>query len=650
MSAQSSEPTDDTRREAPGSPSDPRNGDFSESAELEDVENDEIIGRAVRGSLVVLGGLAVMALLVVLALRLVGREQPETVAIEVEAPQQVAVTGEPPPLRFTDVTAQAGIAFRHTNGATGQRFLPETMGGGAAFFDYDGDGDQDLLLIDGDEWAEGGGNTGRGVGRSVLYQNDGAGSFRDVTAQSGLALGLYGAGVAIGDIDNDGHPDVFVAAVGRNRLLRNVAGQRFEDVTERAGVGGDAAEWSTSAAFFDADRDGDLDLFVGNYVKWSRAIDLQVDYRLEGVGRAYGPPVNYQGTFPYFYRNRGDGTFADESEAAGVRVVNPATGGPVAKTLGLAPIDADRDGWMDLVVANDTVRNFFFHNQGDGTFSEEGELYGVAYGRDGNATGAMGIDSGYFRDDGELAFAIGNFANEMSSLYVTQGDPSLYADEAIGAGLGAPSRRVLSFGVFFFDVDLDGRLDLLQVNGHLEENIAAVDPSQQYRQAPQLFWNAGEAGARVLVPVASDALGDLGVELVGRASTFADIDGDGDLDVLIAQTGDRPVLLRNDQELGHRWLRFVLRGNGTTVNRDAIGAWIEVTAGGRTQRRQLMPTRSYQAQAERPVTVGLGGAEAVEEVVVEWPDGTRQPVAVGGLDRVVEVVQAAAGGAAPGVH
>ncbi|HVS15464.1 MAG TPA: CRTAC1 family protein [Thermoanaerobaculia bacterium] len=607
--------------------------------DIEDLQDDEVIGRALRVSALVLAGVALVALLVYVGLRYAGREQPVTQAIEVEAPQRVAEAGAPPPLRFTDVTESAGISFRHTNGASGLRFLPETMGSGAAFFDYDGDGDQDLLLLDGDQWDEGPGNATLGVGRSVLYQNDGTGSFRDVTDEVGLDLRLYATGVAVGDFDNDGHPDLFVAAVGRNRLLRNLGGRRFEDVTDAAGVGGDAAEWSTAPAFFDADNDGDLDLFVGNYVRWSKAIDLEVDYRLEGVGRAYGPPVNYQGTFPYLYRNDGGGRFTDVSEEAGMQVRNPALGGPVAKTLGVAPIDADRDGWMDLVVANDTVRNFFFHNQGDGTFSEEGELYGVAYGRDGNATGAMGIDAGYFRDDGELAIAIGNFANEMSSLYVTQGDPALYADEAIAAGLGAPSRRVLSFGVFFFDVDLDGRLDLLQVNGHLEENIAAVDPSQQYLQPPQLFWNAGDEASRALVPVDAAALGDFGQKLVARASSFADIDGDGDLDVLITQTGDRPVLLRNDQELGHHWLRFRLRGDGVTVNRDAIGAWVELVAGGRTQRRQVMPTRSYQAQVESVVTFGLGQATAVESVEVLWPDGSRQTVTVDGLDRLYEVAK-----------
>ena len=421
-------------------------------------------------------------------------------------------------------------------------------------------------------------------------------------------------------------------------------GGRFEDVTAAAGVGGAETEWSSSSAFFDADGDGDLDLLVGNYVRWSREIDIEVGYQLTGVGRAYGPPLNYGGTTMDLYRNDGSGAFTDVSEEAGLHILNPATDTPVAKTLGLAPVDIEGDGDIDVVVANDTVRNFLLVNDGSGAFSEDGELYGLAYGRDGEATGAMGADAADFRNDGELGFAIANFANEMTSLYVSQGDPTLWSDEAITAGIGAPSRRVLSFGLFFFDYDLDGRLDLLQVNGHLEDDIEVVEPSQQYRQAPQLFWNAGPDAPATFVPV-EPAPGDgLTMELVGRGSSYADIDGDGDLDVLLLQTGDRPLLLRNDQETGHRWLRFLLRGDGERVNRDAVGAWVEVeqetVAGPVVQRRRVMPTRSYQSQVEPVVTIGLGEVASVDDltrVEVLWPDGSRQPVEVGGLDRVVEV-------------
>ena len=603
-------------------------------------EDDAVIGRVFVRSLQVLAALAVAALLVV-ALRYVFRAGPEEAQeIAVAAPRPVAAAPEVPVVPFTDITMEAGIDFVHVNGAEGEALLPETMGSGAAFFDFDRDGDQDLLLVNSTEWtaAEGSGPT------MALYENDGAGRFADRTAGMGLATSFYGTGVAVGDVDNDGWVDLFISAVGPNRLFRNREGVGFEDVTAAAGVGGADTEWSSSSAFFDADGDGDLDLLVGNYVRWSREIDIEVGYQLTGVGRAYGPPLNYGGTTMDLYRNDGSGVFTDVSEQAGMHILNPATDTPVAKTLGLAPVDIEGDGDIDVLVANDTVRNFLLVNDGDGVFTEQGGTYGLAYSREGAATGAMGADAADFRNDGQLGFAIANFANEMTSLYVSQGDPTLWSDEAITAGVGAPSRRVLSFGLFFFDYDLDGRLDLLQVNGHLEDDIEVVEPSQQYRQAPQLFWNAGPDAASTFVPV-TPAPGDgLTRELVGRGSTYADIDGDGDLDVLLLQTGDRPLLLRNDQETGHRWLRFLLRGDGEHVNRDAIGAWVEVehetAAGPALQRRRVMPTRSYQSQVEPVVTIGLAGASSAEELVrveVVWPDGARQSVDVAGLDRVIEV-------------
>ncbi|HUP22470.1 MAG TPA: CRTAC1 family protein [Thermoanaerobaculia bacterium] len=620
--------------------------DRNEEAELEEEQDDAVIGVAFRRSLWILLGLAVAVALVLVVVRL-GREDPPALEIDAAAPMSVVSRGEatPPVVRFTDVTRAAGIDWTHVSGATGERFLPETMGGGAAFFDYDGDGDPDLLLVNSDTWEHFYGGAGTGGPRSALYENDGRGSFRDVSRETGLDLRLYGTAVAVGDFDNDGWVDVFIAALGRNRLLRNEArpggGRHFVDVTARAGVGGEEQEWSSSSTFLDFDNDGYLDLFVGNYVRWSREIDLEVNHTLVGVGRAYGPPFQYEGTFPYLYRNNGDGTFTDVSAEAGVQVRNPATDQPVAKTLGVIPIDGDGDGFTDLVVANDTVRNFYFRNRGDGTFEEVGELYGVAYSREGAATGAMGIDAARYRDDGELGLVIGNFSNEMSSLYVTQGDPTLYADEAIPEGVGAPSRRALTFGIFFFDYDLDGRLDLLQNNGHLESEISKVDPSQEYRQAPQLFWNAG-GRPRTFVEVDLETAGDLGAKVVGRGSAFADIDGDGDLDVLLLQTGGRPILLRNDQELGHHWLRVTLEGRGGAgSNRGAHGARVELRAGGRAQQRYVTPTRSYQSQSELAVTFGLGPAARVEELelVVTWPDGSRQTVPVEGVDRVIAVRQ-----------
>jgi hypothetical protein len=616
---------------------------MSEPAERDDTdadpdelvaEDDAVIGRALRGSLAVL---AAAGLLVVAGLLLARRPKPAAPvqAITAAAPERVVRSAAPPALPFADVARAAGLRFVHFNGAYGDKLLPETMGGGVAFLDFDDDGDQDLLLVNGAPWpfAPSGAYPAGTDPASALYANEGRGHFVDVSAETGLAAltrGFYGMGVAAGDYDGDGWVDVFLTAVGENRLLRNLQG-RFEDVTREAGVAGSPAEWSSGAAFFDLEGDGDLDLFVANYVRWSKEIDFAVDFRLTGVGRAYGPPQNYLGTFPYLYRNDG-GRFTDVSAAAGVQVENPVTRVPAAKALGLAPGDVDGDRAIDLLVANDTVRKFFFHNRGDGTFEEAGEFYGLAYDRDGNATGAMGTDSGYFRNDANLGFLIGNFANEMTSVYVAQDDPSFYVDEAIGEGIGAPSRLALSFGLFLFDADLDGRLDLLQANGHLEEEIAKVDPSQHYRQPAQLFWNAGDAGERRFVLVPAAATGDLARPVVGRGAAYADFDADGDLDVVITQVAGAPLLLRNDQATGHHWLRVKLVGKG--ANRDAIGAWVELTAGGLTQRRQVMPTKSYLSQVELPVTFGLGTATRVDSLKVIWPDGATQEVPEVEIDRL----------------
>jgi hypothetical protein len=417
---------------------------------------------------------------------------------------------------------------------------------------------------------------------------------------------------------------VFISAVGSNRLFRNVGG-RFVDVTSAAGVSGDETAWSTSCGWLDYDDDGRLDLFVCNYVQWSKEIDISQDFRLVGVGRAYGPPNTFQGTYPYLYRNCGDGTFRDVSGESGVQVANPVTGVPAAKSLGVAPLDLDADGWMDLVVANDTVQNFVFRNQQDGTFLEIGALAGVAFDAAGNARGAMGIDAAYFRNDESLGVAIGNFANEMTALYVAQEEPLRFVDTAIATGLGPETRLELTFGLFFFDYDLDGRLDLLTSNGHLEGEINKVQSSQYYAQPPELFWNAGPNKAAEFVPVRAAHCGeDLLRPLVGRGCAFADIDADGDLDVLLTEVGGPPRLLRNDQELGHRWLRFRLVGRD--ANRDAIGAWVEVRSGGEMLRRQVMPTRGYLSQSELPVTIGLGTRQAVDRVRIRWPNGQTQDV------------------------
>jgi hypothetical protein len=595
-------------------------------------EDDRVIGRAVQRSL-----LALLALAVVFAAVYAWRHGHQPVGperkIAAVPPKSRTTDVAPPHLPFTDVAAAAGIHFVHQNGAYGEKLLPESMGGGVAFLDYDNDGDPDLLFVNGTTWPWH--PTPGPPPTLALYQNDGTGHFRDVTAESGLAVALYGMGVAVGDYDGDGWEDVLVTGVGGNRLFQNRLG-RFVDVTAKAGVGGDPKGWTTCAAFFDYDNDGRLDLFVGSYVKWSRDIDLKVDYKLTGVGRAYGPPNNYEGTFSRLYHNEGNGSFKDVTEKAGLAVKNSATGLPMGKALGVVPIDVDGDGKIDLIVANDTAAKFFFHNKGNGTFEEMGSASGLAFDRMGNATGAMGIDAGHYRNDKELGILVANFANEMTAVYVSQGDPTLYADEAITEGVGAPSRRMLKFGLFLFDADLDGRLDLLQADGHLETEIAKVDPSQTYQQPAQLYWNAGTSARQTFVLVPGEQTGDLAKPVVGRGSAYADIDNDGDLDVVITQITGPPLLLRNDQNLGHHWLRLKLKG--AAPNPDAIGAWVEVRAGALVQRRQVMPTKSYLSQSELPLTFGLGAVSSVDSIKVRWPNGQEETVSAE-IDKLTVIEQ-----------
>ena len=529
-----------------------------------------------------------------------------------------------PVARFTDVTRAAGITFVHHNGAYGDKLLPETMGGGVAFFDFDNDGDQDLLFVNSTVWPWKQ-SPGAPLPTAALYRNDGQGRFTDVTAGSGLDVPIYGMGVAVADYDGDGLTDVFLTAVGLNHLFRNEGGGKFRDVTDQAGVGGVTDQWSTAAAWLDFDNDGDLDLFVGNYVKWSREIDFEVGYKLVGIGRAYGQPTNFEGAFPYLYRNDGQGRFTEVAAVAGLHVKNPATGVPVAKTLGVAPVDLDQDGWIDLIVANDTVQNFVFHNQRNGTFKEIGALSGIAFDTYGNTRSAMGIDAARYRDDGGLGVVIGNFANEMTALYVATQHPLIFTDEAISEGIGPASRLLLKFGVFFFDYDLDGRLDILSVNGHLEEEIHKIQQSQTYAQPAQLFWNTGAPSGASFVAVGPDKAGhDLFKPIVGRGSAYADIDGDGDLDIVLTQTGGPPLLLRNDQQTGHHWVRLKLVGQ--PPNREAIGAWARLQAGGRTQWRQVMPTHSYLSQSELTLTFGLGTTDRIEALEITWPNGQHQVV------------------------
>ena len=567
-----------------------------------------------RASLQSLGAIAILAAAGVAVFLGTRPWQPQEIVEEADISGPIPVPEaavKPPQIKFTDVTESAGIHFVHQNGAYGERLLPETMGGGIAFLDYDSDGDEDLLLINSDRWPWRPAPPSRPT--SHLYRNLGSGTFEDVSSAAGFDLTLYGMGAAVGDYDGDGYLDVYVTALGRNRMMRNV-GASFIDVTDAIGVAGEADAWSTGAAFFDYDGDGDLDLFVCDYVQWSPEIDREVDYRLTGVGRAYGPPTDFAGADNTLFRNDGE-RFTDVSAEAGIRVSNPATGLPGGKALAALPVDVDGDGWLDVAVANDTVRNFLFVNRGDGSFREVGVEMGLAFDNAGLATGAMGIDAAHFANDDRLAIAIGNFANEMTSFYVSRPGADLFSDDAIVAGVGAESRRALTFGLLFLDADLDGRVDLFAANGHVEPEIARVQASQSYAQPAQLFWNCGARCTRAFQLVE----GVPATPRVARGAAYADIDGDGDLDLALTQAGGPAVLLRNDQRLGNHWLRLKLRA--PTPNVHAIGARAIVEASGTRQVRTVMPSRSYLSQVEPVLTFGLGATERVDAVTVIWPDG-----------------------------
>jgi hypothetical protein len=613
----------------------------SDQNSTEETQNDDVVGSAIRWSLGIIAALlSAGALLWALT-----RKPPEPVVVKAGPTtlptERVAPALEIPEVRFTEITDAAGIDFVHENGAEGEKLLPETMGGGGGFFDFDNDGDQDLLCVNGNVWPWAKVKPDKPP-TSMLYANDGTGRFSNITAGSGLDIPLHGNGVAFGDFDNDGDVDVFISCLGANHLFRNDGGGKFAEVTAAAGVAGGENDWSTSCGWLDFDNDGDLDLFVCNYIQWNRELDQSMEFTLDGKLRAYGRPTDFTGAFPFLYRNEGNGTFVDVSEAAGVQIRDLNTNVPLSKSLGTTFCDVNADGLLDILVANDTVQNLLFLNQPGGTFIETAATAGIAFDNSGGARGAMGIDTACFRNSDAVGIAIGNFATEMTALYVCQTPGAtipIFRDEAVSNGIGPVTRTDLKFGVLFLDADLDGRLDLFENNGHLEEDIKVVQASQQYEQPPHLLWNCGTEfdNEFIMLPEAKTGA-DFQKRMVGRGAAMADIDADGDLDLILFSSGGKPRLLRNDQKSGHHWLRLRLRG--TKCNKDAIGAVVNVTLPNSTVlSRTVMPTRSYQSQTELPVTFGLGSAELVKEIAIRWPDGTSQKLSGISVDQQLEVIQ-----------
>jgi hypothetical protein len=513
-------------------------------------------------------------------------------------------SGAAPTLRLADVTASAGIQFRHNSGAFGAKRLPETLGPGCCFFDYDADGWPDILLVNGASWPdhrEGKPSTMR------LYHNNRNGTFTDVTARAGLAIEMYGMGVAAGDFNNDGYPDLFITAVGQNRLFQNNGRGQFVDVTEKAGLGGRSA-LSTSAMWFDFDRDGFLDLLVCNYVKWSPSHDVFCS--VDGKHKSYCTPEAYHGETCWLFRNRGNGTFEDVTAKSGIF-------DSTSKSLGVALLDFDRDGWPDIVIANDTQPNKLYRNLHNGTFEEVGVRSGIAFSEDGKARAGMGVDAADFDNSGSEGIAITNFDNEMMALYrPARGG---FRDVAQVAGIGQVSKASLGFGCAFADMDLDGFLDLVAVNGHIDETVRRIHGNVGYAQRPHLFLNNGKAGFR---DMAAEVGESFATPKVARGLACGDFDRDGDVDLLITTNQGGAYLYRNDLASGNRSIR--LRLTGTKSNRDAIGALVRIEGADGMQSRRVKSGSSYLSQSELPVTFGLGKRENVDRVVIEWPSGAVQ--------------------------
>ena len=505
-----------------------------------------------------------------------------------------------PGFHFTDVTGSAGIQFQHNSGAFGGKFLPETLGSGCAFLDYDRDGWQDILLINGADWP------GHKKNRSTLrlYRNNGNGTFTDVTVRAGLDIEMYGMGVAVGDYNNDGFPDILITCVGQNRLFRNTGKGTFVDVTSTSGLG-KREGFSTSALWFDYDRDGLLDLFVCNYVKWSPEHDVFCS--LDGKHKSYCTPEAYRGETCWLFHNRGDGTFEDVTAASGIFDSS-------SKSLGVALFDDNHNGWPDLLVANDTQPNKLYRNQRNGTFKDAAVEAGLAFSSEGKARAGMGVDVADFDNSGTPGVAITNFDNEMIGLYRMSGKS--FEDIAPQSGVGTASRNSLGFGCSFLDVNLDGWLDFAVANGHIDETVRNIRGNVGYAQPPQLFLNNSKGSFH---DVAAEVGGGFDQPKVGRGLAYADFDRDGDLDLLLTTNNGPAYLYRNDQLSGNHSIRFRLVG--TKSNRDGIGASLRVFAGGLTQSRIVKGGSSYLSQSELPVTFGLEKRDHIERIVIDWPSG-----------------------------
>jgi len=510
-----------------------------------------------------------------------------------------------------DVTAKAGIHFVHNNGAFGKKFLPETVGPGVAFIDYDNDGWPDIFLVNGTDWP------GHGQKHTTpkLYHNNHDGTFTDVTHKAGLDVEMYGIGVAVGDYDNDGYDDLFVTAYGQSHLFHNNGNGTFTDVTQKAGLGG-IKEFNTSAAWVDYDKDGKLDLVVGNYVRWSPETDLYCT--MDGKSKSYCTPESYQGTSVRLWRNNGEDsngnvTFSDVTQKAGL-------GEPTSKTLGVAVLDYDNDGWPDLLFSNDTQPNKLYRNNGNGTFTEKAVVAGVAFSEDGVARAGMGVDTADYDRTGNTSLMITNFSNQMISLYHNEGK-GLFVDEAPRSDVGRASLLTLGFGCFFFDYDLDGWPDILVVNGHIDPDIQKVQVNVKYAEPPHLFRNLGKGK---FAEVTKSAGAEFAVARVGRSAAYADVFNDGRLDVLLSTNGGAVHLFRNvaakdSSSSTNHSVRFKLIG--TKSNRDGIGAVVRVTSSDGTQTQMLKSGSSYLAANELVMTFGLGQLTKADAVEIRWPSG-----------------------------